>query len=102
MVCHIDRENPGHLVVLIPVCLKCKRALKRDTFRGISNDADSVTMTAPIVVREVLFRCPKNHVLFRVGAIDLQEIAKYPQDRVRFESAPNLDPKSYPTMPYHE
>lgn len=92
MVCHIDKK--GGLIVLIPVCIKCKRALKRDTFRGISNDTN-VTSLAPMAVIEILFRCPKNHALFKVGNLDLAEIAKYPQDRVTFESAPNLDPKNF-------
>lgn len=95
MVCHIDKE--GGLVVLIPVCIKCKRALKRDTFKGISNDS-SMTSLAPMVATEILFRCPKNHALFKVGNIDLAEIAKYPQDKIHFESAPNLSPDSYPVL----
>ena len=94
---HIDKDNPGHLYVQIPVCVKCKRQMKRDTFRGISNDSDSMTSTAPMIVTEVLFRCPKNHALFKVGNLDLAEMAKYPQDRIHFESS-NVDPSNYPII----
>lgn len=97
MVCHINKETGG-LTILIPVCIKCKRQLKRDIFQGLGDS--SITMTAPIVVREVTFRCPKNHAIFKVGPLDLQEMAKYPQDRIIFESAPNLDPSNFPVMEY--
>lgn len=54
-----------------------------------------------MIVKEILFKCPKGHAFFKVGNLDLAEIAKYPIDKVVFESAPNLDPKSFPVIPYH-
>ena len=94
MVCHIDKETGG-LVVLIPVCVKCKRELKRDTFKGISADSSITMSLAPIAVKEVRFRCPKNHAIFQVGNIDLAEMAKYPTDKIKFESTSNTN---YPTI----
>jgi len=94
MVCHIDKK--GGLVVLIPVCIRCKRQLKRDTYQGLGDG--SMTMTGPMAVKEVTFRCPKNHAIFRVGALDLAEMTRYPQDRIIFESAPNLDPDNFPIL----
>ena len=95
MVCHINKETGG-LTVLIPVCIKCKRQLKRETFQGIGDG--SMTMTAPMAVREVTFACPKGHALFKVGALDLSEMAKYPTDKIVFESAPNLNPGDFPVL----
>lgn len=87
MVCHIDKQ--GGLVVLIPVCVRCKRELKRDVFKGISNE-DSLTMaSAPVAMRDIRFVCPKNHAVYVVGALDLAEMTKYPTDKIKFESTTN-------------
>ena len=91
MVCHIDKK--GGLVVLIPVCVKCKRAMKRET-----PEADLSTVMGPTVTREIRFKCPKNHAVFLVGKIDLAEMAKYPQDKITFESSATLDPSQFPII----
>jgi len=94
MVCHIDKETGG-LVVLIPLCISCKRALKQDEIHGTGDN--TMTMTAPTVIRKVLFACPRGHVKFQVGRIDLVEMAKYPSDKIRFESA-DIDPNQFARM----
>ena len=86
---------------MIPVCVKCKRELKRDTFRGMG-DGSMTGSVGPMAVREILFKCPKNHAFFKVGNLDLLEITKYPIDKVKFESAPNLDPRQFPVLPYRQ
>lgn len=95
MVCHIDKETGG-LVILIPKCIRCKRALKKDTMRHTNNDSITMT-TAPIIMKEVLFICPKAHVRFQVGRLDLLEMAKYPVDKIIFESS-DIDPSQFPQM----
>ena len=97
MVCHIDKETGG-LVVLIPVCVRCKRALKRDTYVGISPNPSETMMSAPMTVKEVTFTCPKGHATFKVGNIDLAEMVKYPQDKIVFESSASLDPSQFPVI----
>ena len=67
--------------------------MKRDTAEN-----DLGTVNPPTIVRELLFRCPKNHALFKVGNLDLAEIAKYPPDKIHFESSESLDPSQYPIL----
>lgn len=94
MVCHIDKENGG-LVVLIPHCPRCKRSLKQDEIHGTGDN--TMTMTDPTVIKQVLFKCPRGCVKFQVGRIDLLEMTKYPSDKIRFESA-DLDPNQFAKM----
>lgn len=91
MVCHIDKK--GGLVVLIPVCVKCKRPMKRET-----PEVDLTTVMEPTFTGEIRFKCPKNHAVFLVGRIDLAEMAKYPQDKITFESSSTLDPSQFPII----
>ena len=93
MVCHIDKDNPGHLYVQIPVCVRCKRAMKRETV-----ESDLTTVNAPTVTREIRFKCPKGHAVFLVGKLDLAEMTKYPPDKIHFESSTSLDPSQFPIL----
>jgi len=94
MVCHIDKATGG-LVVLIPKCIRCKRALKEDSMKHSHND--ETMSTAPMLTKEVMFICPRGHVRFQVGRIDLLEMAKYPVDKIRFESS-DIDPNQFPQV----
>lgn len=96
MVCHIDKETGG-LVVLIPKCVRCKRSLKRDEIRTTGH-SDLTMMSAPVIIKEAFFKCPRGCVKFQVGRIDLREIAKYPIDKVVFDTSTDVDPDQFPKV----
>ena len=88
----IDRET-GNLIISLPRCLVCKRELKRDEYP--ENDS---TVTGPTLIRKILYGCPKGHTQFQVGNLDLAEIAKYPSDKIVFETDTNIDPRMFRTI----
>lgn len=94
MVFLVDNKT-GTLTIRIPKCIMCKRPLKRDYF---ANENEGTTMVGPALVSKILYACPRGHVKFQVGNVDLAEIAKYPSDKIIFETDTNIDPKQFKTI----
>lgn len=67
--------------------------MKRETA-----ESDLTTVNAPTVTKEIRFKCPKGHAMFLVGRLDLAEMAKYPPDKIHFESSSSLDPSQFPIL----
>jgi hypothetical protein len=81
----VIREKDGFVYVVQPRCPKdnCNRLMVRDRVAGRMGafGTDSLSFIPVATLCEMVFRCKKHGLLYRVPASELEVINQYPLDR---------------------
>lgn len=77
------REKDGMVFVIQPRCIKCGSRMIRDRVAGRMGqyDTDSLSFTPVATLVEMIFRCRKHNLLYRVPYSELAVINQYPVDK---------------------